>query len=132
MSSIIEQTWEDLGYKIRPTRHRVLVRTEPVPALTKGGIIIPDTYRGLYEGPFHLRLINAYVLRIGEGVNEVKVNERVCFQRKWFIRHRLLGFDQAVGWIKESEIAGILDAETSVEKYITYVEGDNAVRADPT
>lgn len=132
MYDIIEQSWEELGYKIRPMRQRVFVRTEPIPPMTAGGIIIPDKYRGLYEGPFHLRLVNAVVLSVGAGVRGVEVGERICFQRKWFVRHLEVMRDEAAfGWVKESEIAGALDPEIQVDRRVTIPTGANPAHPNP-
>jgi co-chaperonin GroES (HSP10) len=127
----VEQTWEELGRRVRATGATVFVRTEPPAKKTRGGIIIPDTLRGFYEGPFHLRLVNALVLSAGPEARAVHAGDRVCFQRKMFAHWLKLPDETLIGWIQEGHIAGVLDPDVVVDKHITFPEGNAAVREAP-
>lgn len=132
MESIIEQTWEELGASVRPIGHTVFVRTDPIPEKTRGGIILAPSTTNFYEGPFHLRLATATVLSVGPRVRgEPYPGDRVCFQRKYFARWKILDDRTYVGWLQAAQITGIVDPDSDLGRYVEFPEGDRAVREHP-
>ena len=50
MSSLTDQTWDELGRTIRPMGDTCFVRTDIVPLMTPGGIIIPNKTARFFHG----------------------------------------------------------------------------------
>lgn len=107
---LVERTWAEVGYRIRPLRFLVFVRTEP-PEKKVGSLFLIDKDASFYGGLPHQRLVRATVLSAGPAAN-VKVGERVCFTRLHFARYKTLEDGTHVGWISSNEIAGYPDSES--------------------
>lgn len=127
----VQQTWDELGIKVRMIHDWVLVRTEVPPEQTEGGIWYPPMYRTFYEGPLHLRLVSALVLSNGPHARGVKVGERVCFQRKYFARWKKLADNSMVGWLHEREVTAAMDEGMDIDRDLSFPDGPKAIRYTP-
>lgn len=107
----IEETWKELGRKIRPRKRVVFVRTEvPKERSTKSGIICPQSTTGFYKGYAHQALIKAMVVDSGPDTC-VKPGEWVAFQRLYFAMLWELEDKSLFGWIDQNQIGGYVDAD---------------------
>lgn len=48
MLSRVEETWDELGFRLRAIGTIVFVRTDPLPDRTEGGIIVPQDQADVY------------------------------------------------------------------------------------
>lgn len=109
----VEETWTELGFRFRPLRNVVLVRTDPLPTVTEGGIIIPDKLTSFYGELPHVQLVTATVLASGPKA-DLQPGEKICFQRLFFARWLEMGDKTLVGWIADER------------NVVGWVEGDLA------
>jgi hypothetical protein len=130
LTGIVEDTWAELECHVRPLRRLVLVRTEKPRTITTGGIILPCSDQGFYDGPMHLRLITAVVLAAGpDADSDLTPGVRIGFQRRFFARWQELEDHTMVGWVDDSQITGIATPDTDLDKYIG--QGPGAQYATP-
>lgn len=108
---IVQATWDELGYRIRPVFAKVFVRTE-LPPEKIGLIWLPPKEASFFAGLGHQRLVTAVVLSTGPGAKSVKVGERVCFQRLHFGHIKQLDDKTFVGWIEQEQLAGYPEDDT--------------------
>jgi hypothetical protein len=106
---VVEATWKEIGYRIRPLRHTVFIRADK-PALKIGEIWMPPKLTDFYSGMPHHALIGATVLSAGPKA-EVKPGDRVCFQRLYFARLCVMRDFTLVGWILGPNITGYLNGD---------------------
>ncbi len=128
---LVNQTWDEIGRKVRALRYTVFLRTEPVQTQSLGGIHYPASTTGFYDGLMHMRLVCATVLAVGNEVHELEPGMRVCFQRKYLARWQTLKDGTFVGWIHSEEVTGILEEGAHMDKYLDFTEGPKAIRAQP-
>lgn len=104
--SRIKDTWDELGFKIRPTSWTVMVRTDPVPE--KVGLIwIPPDSAMLFNRELpHMKLVTATVLAVGPKAKMVKVGDRVVFKRVHFAWLWQLADKTYVGYLPQEELVG--------------------------
>jgi len=115
----IEEAWKLLGWKIRPMRRLVIVRTLPIPTKSESGLLhLPSSLTGFYDGLANKKIIEAYVLRTGPGVTQVREGDKVLFMRISFARfERLAGDEESyLGYLDETEILGKLEAEETAHE----------------
>ena len=109
----VEQTWAEIGFRFRPLRHVVLVRTYPLPTVTEGGIIIPEKLTSFYGELPHVQLVNATVLSSGPKAI-LEPGDRICFQRLFFARWLEMEDGSLVGWIAdERNIVGWFEGDVT-------------------
>jgi co-chaperonin GroES (HSP10) len=122
--SIVDDTWAEIGRKVRPLGRIIFIRTEQLKQTTDGGLYLPASQQTFYDGPMHLRLITAVVLSVGPKVDgTLQPGDRICFQRQFFARWCVLEDRTLVGWIDDSQVAGVCDSDTQVDKFITLMGG---------
>jgi len=85
----------------RPLGDRVLVKRTPELSITKGGIIIPETYK---EKP-----MEGTVESIGEEVKRVKVGERVLYAKYSGVDIKLREGNYLI--VVENDILGVIEAD---------------------
>lgn len=117
--SIIDQTWEELGYRVRSINRKVFVRTEESPPMTAGGIWLPPQVQTFYHGYPHQRIVTGTILSAGSS-SDVKEGDRVCFKRLHFIRIEKLLDGTFFGCLDALELVGFAadgwrGAETGIE-----------------
>lgn len=78
------------------------------------------TEQRFYDGPMHLRLVKATVLASGSQ-SILEPGQRVCFQRQYLCRWKVMDDGTFVGWLDEKDVAGILDPDVDVSKYLEPV-----------
>lgn len=98
---IVEDTWAELGFRIRPMKGTLIIRTEPHTTKTAGGIWLSPKYEGFYGDLPHLRVLKARVLAVGPDVKDVKVGDRIALQRLHFARYAGVNEPECfVGWVQ--------------------------------
>jgi len=109
----VRETWEELGHKIRPLRRIVLVRTDPLPDKTEGGIFVdPKLSENFYADLPHVSFHCATVLSAGRD-SVLKPGDRIGFQRLFFARYAILKDRTLVGWIQDDRnILGKIEGES--------------------
>lgn len=104
---VVQATWDELGYRIRPAFAKVFVRTELPPQKFADSLLwLPPREASFFAGLGHQRLVTATVLSCGPLAKAVKVGERVCFQRLHFGHIKQLDDKTFVGWIEQEQLAG--------------------------
>lgn len=108
---IVEETWNEIGRRVRPLKRAVFVRTIPPPVKTESGLIwLPPKVTSFSHGLPHVRVVNAIVLSAGPSCT-VKPGELICFQRLHFARWLPLRESECfVGWIDESQLVGYVES----------------------
>lgn len=107
-TDLVERTWAELGYKVRPLFAKVFVRTE-LPPEKIGLIFVPPKEASFFGGLGHQRLVTATVLSVGPLAKSVVVGDRVVFQRLHFGHIARLDDKTFVGWIEQEQLAGFPD-----------------------
>lgn len=102
---VVGQTWNEVGFKVRPMHAKVFVRTDP-PVEKIGMIFLPPKEADFFGGMMHLRLVTATVLSVGPLARLVKPGDRVVFQRMNFGYIKKLEKGVYVGWIEEQQLVG--------------------------
>lgn len=110
-TTLVDDTWEEMGFRLDPLRSVLLVRTHPLPTHTPGGILLPSKKSSFYGVLPHVQLITATVLSSGPKA-KFQSGERVAFQRLFFAKWMEMEDKTVVGWISN---------EINV---IGWVEGD--------
>jgi hypothetical protein len=103
--NLIESTWEELGYKVKPLYAKVFVRTD-LPPEKIGLIYLPPKLADFHGGYGHQRLVTATVLAAGPLAKMVKPGDRVCFARLYFGYLEKLKDKTFFGWIEQEQLAG--------------------------
>jgi hypothetical protein len=110
LANVVQLTWDELGYRIRPKFAKVFVRTELTPQKYAGSVLwLPPKEASFFAGLGHQRLVTATILSCGPLARAVKVGERVCFQRLHFGHIKQLEDKTFVGWIEQEQLAGYPD-----------------------
>ena len=83
--ALVDQTWKEIGYKIRPlkTNTNIYVRTMPPPQ-KKGLIWLPPKLARFHGDLANKIMTRGVVVAVPEGMTGVKVGDRVCFPRLFF------------------------------------------------
>lgn len=124
MSDTIQKTWDALGNAIEATGYRVFVRTESPPIRSSGGIFFAPEAQRFYAGPMHLRIIKGLVLSVGPKVADLEPGERVCFQRKYYVRCYELKDGVTVGCINLAEVTGVMAPDVDMGHILEMPGGD--------
>jgi hypothetical protein len=104
---VVQATWDELGYRIRPWYAKVFVRTELPPQKFEGSLLwLPPKEASFFAGLGHQRLVTATILSCGPLAKSVKVGDRVCFQRLHFGHIKQLEDKTYLGWIEQEQLAG--------------------------
>lgn len=110
MIDMVQKTWDELGFKVRPVRRNVVVRTHPLTQKTQSGLLwLPPKQTGFYGQLPHVHMVRATVLAVGPLAAQyynVKVGEEIAFQRLHFGKFYDLNAEEKVGWIDASQVAG--------------------------
>ena len=101
---LIADSWNELGYKIRPLRRVVWVRTQPHEQ--KIGLIWKPPKFASFHGELpHQVTTKAIVLSTGPRAT-VKPGEKVCFTRLFFAYWKKMEDGTYVGWVDETQLSG--------------------------
>lgn len=104
---LVDDTWAEVGHKVRAIGYRLWVRTLPFEQKTPSGLLwLPPRQQRFHGELPHLVFIRAVVLSAGSvGVAaEFKPGDVVEFQRLHF------GFQYRVGPNEEQQYVGFIDA----------------------
>jgi len=115
---IVEQTWAELGYRVRPLRYWAFVRTEQPHRRTEGGIWLSPKEQTFYGGMPHRRIIKATVCAVGPTVVEVAVGDRVCFQRLHFSKRERMADGTYFGWVDSNQLLGYPEDDEDEERWL--------------
>jgi hypothetical protein len=106
----VQDTWDELEYRIRPLRYWVFVRTEGIPQKTESGLIwLPTKLTGFFGELPHMQLVKAVICAVGPQAAKnlgLKVGERVIFKRLEFAWRCKLADGTYFGWINANHIHG--------------------------
>ena len=105
IQTLIDDTWKELGYKIRPLKRKIVVRTLPQDFQRIGSLWKPAKYASFHGELPHQVTTEAYVLYCGPSTT-VKPGEKVCFTRLYFAWHKKMADGTYVGWVDESQLSG--------------------------
>jgi len=108
----VEETWKEIGCRVRPLRKTIMVRTEPLPTKSAGGIILPGKLTTFYGELPHMQIIVATVLSSGRDAI-LETGDRIAFTRLFFARWMQLQDRTLIGWIANEE------------NVLGYAEGEN-------
>jgi len=101
-----QECWDYLGYKIRPSRDRVFVRTDPMLRITPSGILIPPMVSQFHYGlPNKHPDAHAMVLSAGAGCL-VQSGDHVSFPRLYFAWVARMPDETLIGYIFEKYLHG--------------------------
>jgi len=114
---VVERTWDELGYRIRPLKYWVFVRTEPPYRRTEGGVWLPHKQVDFYGGLPHKRVVKGVVCAVGPTAT-VKVGERVCFQRLHFASRQRMADGTHFGWIDCNQLLGYPEDDDAEERWL--------------
>lgn len=103
-ADLVEQTWAEVGCRVRPLKRWVFVRTLPV-ATHIGSIALPPKLASFHGELPHMKTIHALVLSVGPKAT-VKKGDVVCFTRLQFAWWKKLDDRCMVGWIDENDLTG--------------------------
>lgn len=106
---VVGQTWTEVGYKVRPLRNTVFVRTLPLEEKV-GSLYLPAKLTKFYGELPHQKTIRAVVLAVGPKA-KVKPGEKVCFTRLYFAWWKKLEDGCMVGWIDENQLTGYIEED---------------------
>jgi len=123
----VDETWKDIGMKVKPLRRKLYVRT--CPYKDKIGLIwLPGgNHSGFYSGMAHQRLVKATVCSVGGEVAEVEPGDTILFTRLFFIKHLSIDDGTFTGWIDEVNMIGYAPEDVD----LTYVGEMVAVGSKP-
>jgi hypothetical protein len=114
----IQETWDELGLKIRPRSWYLFVRTEHKPWKTHTGRLYLPPKTHSFNGPLpHQDLIKGLVVAAGPIAiqkSRVTVGKRVIFKRLHFAWWKKMEDGTRFGWIPAGDVLGYPydDAET--------------------
>jgi hypothetical protein len=105
---LVEQTWKEMGFRIRARGYQVWVRTVPFERKV-GAIWLPPKLQSFHGELPHLVTTRAVVLSAGpEGfARDVKPGDTVAFKRLHFATYMPVGdpdHQEKVGWIDSNEV----------------------------
>ena len=107
-SKRVQQTWDELGFRVRPIKYWVFVRTEPLYQRSEGGVwLAPQEFYG--NRMAHQVLVRAIVCSCGpvaKGHYGFYEGQRVLFKRLHFAHLRKMEDGTYFGWISAAEIVG--------------------------
>jgi len=119
----VDQTWEELGYKIRPLKYKVFVRTEPLFMRSEGGVFLAPNATQLYGNRMaHQVLVRAIVVSAGPVARDwwkFEVGQRIVFKRLHFAWLKKMEDGTYFGYIDAAEILGEpVELDPDVEEWL--------------
>jgi hypothetical protein len=111
---LVEETWTELGYKIRPLRWMVFVRTDPFVGKI-GSIHVQGKDNYFYGALANSRLVTAVVLAAGKAglAQYLNSGDRICFQRLYFTWYKKMEDGTLIGWVDANQVTGFVDGDSS-------------------
>lgn len=79
-----DDVWRAIGKILTPIARRIIVRTDPPPKMTEGGLHIPDSVASLRYGLPHMHIAKASVLSVNQKTG-IQPMDRVFFKMTYFI-----------------------------------------------
>jgi len=120
MTDIVDKTWKELGFKVRPIKYWVFIRTEPLYQRTEGGIWLNPKQSSFYGNRMaHQVLVKAVVCSVGPVARDhygFEVGQRIVFKRLHFAHLRKMEDGTYFGWISAAEIVGEPKDEDAAEE----------------
>jgi co-chaperonin GroES (HSP10) len=119
----VDQTWEEVGYKIRPLKYKVFVRTEPLFVRSEGGVFLAPAATELYGNRMaHQVLVRAIIVSVGPVARDhwhFEVGQRIVFKRLHFAWLKKMDDGTYLGYIDAAEIVGEpTDLDPDVEEWL--------------
>ncbi len=117
MHPLIEKTWQEIGFRVRPLRRLVYIRTEQRPYKSHGGIWFPPSSADFFARDKAKIDVEIYarVLAVGPQVRFVKPGDRIFISRLYFAWLRKLEDGNFMGYVDEDNVFGFA-AEDEVKE----------------
>lgn len=116
---LVQQTWDELGVKMRARGYWVWVRTEPHKEKI-GSIWLPPKMAKFHGELPHLVNVMATVLTAGNvgAAAEFKTGDRIWFTRLYFGYHKKMEDGTFVGWLDANQISGFAGEEDELGQFL--------------
>ena len=98
-----EATWRLIGKKFIPTNRRLVVRTDPPPKQTEGGLFLPHQMTKLNYGMPHAYFVKATVLA-GNPFSAAQEGDRAVFKRLYFATLMDLPDGTSIGLVRDHQM----------------------------
>ena len=109
-TDLVNQTWEEVGYRVRPLRDMLYVRTDPMPEkFENSALYMPHKYTDFFGQLPSQTTIYGTVVSAGPKATS-KAGDRVAFSRMNYARWLDLKDHTKLGWISEADIYGQSDS----------------------
>lgn len=110
---LVKEAWRKLGFKMKPLRNVVVVRTEPINKKVGKDQILwaPPKLQRFYGELANLQLVTATVLAVGSKCKELKPGDHIGFARLFFARLWDINANEQdlVGYVLEENVMGWID-----------------------
>jgi hypothetical protein len=125
-TELIEKTWEEVGWRVRPLRRQVFCRTETRPWKHKGLVWLPPNQTMIFSKDTSKLDVEIFarVLSVGPKVRSIKVGDLIWFSRLYFAWWKRLYDLNYVGYLDEMNVFG-LSEEDEVELDIPHASSEN-------
>jgi hypothetical protein len=107
-AKLVEDTWNYLGWTVRPLRRLVFIRTHPRPE-RYGSIILPLSMRREHAELPHKSLNVGTVCAVGPQTKYLKVGDTIAYYRLFFAWWKRFPDQTYIGWIDEDNIFGFYE-----------------------
>jgi hypothetical protein len=111
-----EETWKEVGFKVRPTGRKIFCRT--VLEKSNSLLVLPLAAQSFFYGDANKKILNLKVLSVGPNVKAVKKGAIICCRRMEFGRIWEFKDGTKGGWIDESQVLGFDTVESEAESYV--------------
>lgn len=108
---LVEATWAELGFKVKPIGKRIFVRTDTAPKKI-GSIYMPPEAWGMYGRRLGSQVfITATILSIGPRVQtDIAVGQKLIFNRLPFGWTFKMADGTFVGWVDVDEVFAVTES----------------------
>lgn len=109
-TALVDATWQELGFKLKPVGNRIFVRTDMAPKKI-GAIYMPPEMWGMYGRRLGSQVfVTATVLSNGSRVKQpLEAGTRVVFSRLPFGWTYKLDDGTFVGWVDADEVVAVTE-----------------------
>jgi hypothetical protein len=131
MHELIQKTWAEVGFRYRPLRKLVCIRTEARPYKSHHGIWFPPDLTGTFDKDKSTLDVTLYarVLSVGPKVKILKPGDRIFISRLYFAWIRKLTDGTYMGSIDIDNIFGLADEEKVEVESFHAIDEDDRPRA---
>lgn len=110
--AFVEESWNLVGYKIRPLRDILVCRTDAPPQKFPGSeLYLPPKMSNFYGQLPKEVTTYATVMSVGKDAHGVQVGDRIAFTRIFFARLYDVVDGGKIGYVREDQIHGVVEEE---------------------